>query len=181
MERRASAYGERVARGAACVQGRTVRFRCSLHNTIFDVLRYLDWIETDGDDWDFFWADTGSIHDLDHVHLQEHQRLNHFRNHYELTRKDLLIKNLKRMKKSLERDDRAIEASRSVAPRSQSPPPRPPPARPTDGPPAPARARPRAGRRPPSPGTTSSRRRTRCPRSTTSSWRSSSAAAACGS
>ena len=181
MERRASAYGERVARGAACVQGRTVRFRCSLHNTIFDVLRYLDWIETDGDDWDFFWADTGSIHDLDHVHLQEHQRLNHFRNHYELTRKDLLIKNLKRMKKSLERDDRAIEASRSVAPRSQSPPPRPTPARPTDGPPVPARARPRAVRRPPSPGTTSSRRRTRCPRSTTSSWRSSSAAAACGS
>ena len=47
-------YGERATRGANCVQNRTVRFRCSLHNTIFDVLKYMDWIETDGDeDWDF--------------------------------------------------------------------------------------------------------------------------------
>jgi len=33
-----------------------------------------------------------------------HQKINHFRNNYELTRKDHLIKNLKRHKKNLERD-----------------------------------------------------------------------------
>lgn len=36
-------------------------------------------------DWDFFWADVHWIHDtFDHVYLQEHQRINHFRNHYEV-------------------------------------------------------------------------------------------------
>ena len=40
------------------------------------------------------------------------QRINHFRNHYELTRKDLLIKNLKRTKKQLEREDKGVEAAK---------------------------------------------------------------------
>jgi tubulin polyglutamylase TTLL9 len=40
------------------------------------------------------------------------QRINHFRNHYELTRKDLLIKNLKRAKKQLEREDKPAEAAK---------------------------------------------------------------------
>ncbi len=43
-------------------------------------------------------------HELDKVHLTEWQRINHFPNHYELTRKDLLIKNLKRTKRQLERE-----------------------------------------------------------------------------
>jgi hypothetical protein len=45
-------------------------------------------------------------HELDKVHLHEWQRINHFPNHYELTRKDLLIKNLKRARKQLEREVR---------------------------------------------------------------------------
>jgi tubulin polyglutamylase TTLL9 len=35
------------------------------------------------------------------------QRINHFPNHYELTRKDLLVKNLKRMRRQLERESSA--------------------------------------------------------------------------
>ena len=38
--------------------------------------------------------------------------MNHFANHYELTRKDLLVKNLKRAKRALEREGQADEASR---------------------------------------------------------------------
>lgn len=38
--------------------------------------------------------------------------MNHFRNHYEITRKDLLVKNLKRMKRQLERSDAYGEAAR---------------------------------------------------------------------
>ena len=34
-------------------------------------------------------------------HLKPNQRINHFRNHNELTRKDLLARNLKRYKKEL--------------------------------------------------------------------------------
>jgi tubulin polyglutamylase TTLL9 len=93
----------------------TVVFRASLHNTIFDVMRNRPgWQETDSDtDWDFNWADVGWVREyFDHTHLEEHQRINHFRNHYELTRKDLLVKNLKRMKRQLERTDTHAEASK---------------------------------------------------------------------
>jgi hypothetical protein len=43
-------------------------------------------------------------HELDKMHLNDWQRINHFPNHYELTRKDLLIKNLKRAKRQLEKE-----------------------------------------------------------------------------
>lgn len=43
-------------------------------------------------------------HELDKLHLNDWQRINHFPNHYELTRKDLLIKNLKRAKRQLDRE-----------------------------------------------------------------------------
>jgi len=33
------------------------------------------------------------------IRLTDHQVINHFPNHYELTRKDLMVKNLKRYKK----------------------------------------------------------------------------------
>lgn len=91
-----------------------VRFRTSLRNTVLDVMRSRGWKETDSEtEWDFFWADVSWIREvLDHFRLDEHMRINHFRNHYELTRKDLMVKNLKRMKKALEREDRADEAAK---------------------------------------------------------------------
>jgi tubulin polyglutamylase TTLL9 len=48
---------------------------------------------------------------LNHFHLQPHQRVNHFRNHYELTRKDLMVKNLKRHKKQLEKEGKFDDAN----------------------------------------------------------------------
>ena len=51
---------------------------------------------------------------FDGLRLQDHQRVNHFRNHYELTRKDLLIKNLKRIKKQLEKEDRYAATTRHL-------------------------------------------------------------------
>ena len=58
-------------------------------------------------DFDFVWADKQWMADhFDGLRLQDNQRVNHFRNHYELTRKDLLVKNLKRIKKQLEKEDR---------------------------------------------------------------------------
>uniref|UniRef100_A0A7R9V866 Tubulin--tyrosine ligase-like protein 9 n=1 Tax=Chlamydomonas euryale TaxID=1486919 RepID=A0A7R9V866_9CHLO len=91
-----------------------IRFRSSLRNTILEVLvSRKDWLETENEsEWDFFWADKGWIHhELDKLHLADWQRINHFPNHYELTRKDLLIKNLKRAKRQLEREDRSAEAA----------------------------------------------------------------------
>ena len=59
------------------------------------------------EDWDIVWAERDVIYDImNKVHLQPNQRVNHYRNHYELTRKDLMVKNLKRHKKALEKEGR---------------------------------------------------------------------------
>jgi tubulin polyglutamylase TTLL9 len=59
------------------------------------------------------WFDREYVRDtLDDVHLESHQRVNHFRNHYELTRKDNLIKNLKRRKKDLAKEGNTEEAAK---------------------------------------------------------------------
>ena len=91
-----------------------VRFRCTFHNTIYDVFRARGWQETESDhpaDWDVAWIDTGWLREnFDSLHLADHQRINHFRNHFELTRKDNLVKNLKRMQRQLQREGREEEA-----------------------------------------------------------------------
>jgi len=65
-----------------------------------------EWKETDSElDWDFYWADRDWIREVfDYVHLAPNQRVNHFRNHYEVTRKDHMVKNLKRYKKQLQKE-----------------------------------------------------------------------------
>ncbi|CAD7960178.1 unnamed protein product [Amoebophrya sp. A25] len=64
-------------------------------------------------DWHIFWADKDWIHsELEKLHLEPHQKVNHFRNHYEITRKDLLSKNVKRHKRMLEREGRWEEAAK---------------------------------------------------------------------
>lgn len=76
-------------------------------------------------DWDVFWSDKAWVREhLDTVHLAAHQRVNHFRNHYELTRKDMLAKNLKRARRVLAKQAR--RASSEVAgDRAASPRPHP--------------------------------------------------------
>ncbi|XP_076396567.1 tubulin tyrosine ligase-like 1B isoform X3 [Megachile rotundata] len=60
------------------------------------------------DDWNFYWAATQSCRNIFSVEtgyrMDDKQIINHFPNHYELTRKDLLVKNIKRYRKELERE-----------------------------------------------------------------------------
>ena len=89
---------------------RIIRFRCALGNTIADTLRARPgWVESkEGDDWDFYWCDVGWLREnFDHIYMEEHVRICHFRNHFELTRKNLMVKNLKRLKKQLERESKS--------------------------------------------------------------------------
>ncbi|XP_069113367.1 probable tubulin polyglutamylase TTLL9 isoform X8 [Argopecten irradians] len=61
--------------------------------------------KTGDGDWDFYWCDREWLHqNYDTMFLHEHQKILHFRNHYELTRKNLMVKNLKRLKKQTERE-----------------------------------------------------------------------------
>ncbi|CAD8139408.1 unnamed protein product [Paramecium octaurelia] len=89
-----------------------LKFKTSFRNCILEALKRRQWKEVEGDDWDIMWAEKEWIHEvMDHTHLQPNQKINHFRNHYELTRKDLMIKNLKRYKKNLEREGKTEEAN----------------------------------------------------------------------
>ena len=92
---------------------RPVRYKTFLHNTIGDVMKAKGWVEVkDDSDWDFYWCDISWMREhFDHVYLEEHQKICHFRNHYELSRKNLMAKNLKRLKKHLEKDSK-LEAAK---------------------------------------------------------------------
>ncbi|XP_061486801.1 probable tubulin polyglutamylase TTLL9 isoform X5 [Rhineura floridana] len=62
-------------------------------------------------EWDFYWCDVRWLQEnFDHTYMDEHVRISHFRNHYELTRKNYVVKNLKRFRKQLERDAGKLEA-----------------------------------------------------------------------
>lgn len=64
--------------------------------------------QTEGDDWDIFWSEKDNIQDLyEGRRLLPQQKLNHFKNYFELCRKDLLVRNLKKHKKGLERDGKS--------------------------------------------------------------------------
>ncbi|CAD8194182.1 unnamed protein product [Paramecium pentaurelia] len=89
-----------------------IKYKTSFRNCILEAFKRRNWKETDGDDWDIMWAEKEWIHEvMDHIHLQQHQKINHFRNHYELTRKDLMIKNLKKQKRMLEKEGKIDEAN----------------------------------------------------------------------
>lgn len=59
-----------------------------------------NWKESDSEeDWDIMWADKNWVtSDFDGIRFRDNQKINHFRNFYELTRKDLLIKNVNKIK-----------------------------------------------------------------------------------
>ena len=61
----------------------------------------------DDSDWNLYWASpqgTKAIFSAESgIRLNDNQVVSHFPNHYELTRKDLMVKNIKRYRKELER------------------------------------------------------------------------------
>mmetsp|Transcript_22374 Transcript_22374/g.29262 ORF Transcript_22374/g.29262 Transcript_22374/m.29262 type:complete len:397 (+) Transcript_22374:105-1295(+) len=58
------------------------------------------WVRTEGDDWTIGWFNVGNIRAMFHpdsaVRLTDQQMVNHYPNHWELTRKDTMVKNIKR-------------------------------------------------------------------------------------
>jgi len=60
------------------------------------------------DSWDIYWASVGTVKNVfgadSGTRLQHGQLISHFPNHYELTRKDLMVKNIKRFQKQVRRE-----------------------------------------------------------------------------
>ena len=82
---------------------RIIRYRCALNNVIADMLKQKPgWVEAkEGEDWDFYWCDVGWLREnFDHIYMEEHVRICHFRNHFELTRKKLDGKESEAIKKA---------------------------------------------------------------------------------
>ena len=100
-------------RGHGADGEQVIRFRTCLHNTIGDVLKARSWHEVkEGEEWDFYWCDVAWMREhFDHSYLEEHQRVCHFRNHYELSKKNHMARNLKRLKKQLEKESK-LEAAK---------------------------------------------------------------------
>ncbi|XP_036379658.1 probable tubulin polyglutamylase TTLL9 [Megalops cyprinoides] len=105
-------YGNQRKREA---EGRSyVRYKCGPMKTIQDVLKQRPgWLEVKEEEWDFHWCEVSWMRDnYGHSSLEDHVRICHFGNHYELTRKNLMVKNLKRYRKLLERELGPQEATR---------------------------------------------------------------------
>ncbi|XP_017784470.1 PREDICTED: probable tubulin polyglutamylase TTLL1 [Nicrophorus vespilloides] len=64
------------------------------------------------DDWNIYWAGTLTCKSLFSVdsgyRMSDAQIINHFPNHYEISRKDLLVKNIKRYRRELEKEGNVI-------------------------------------------------------------------------
>ncbi|TNJ30690.1 Tubulin tyrosine ligase-like 2 [Giardia muris] len=87
-------------------QTRPVRYYTTFRNTILTVLQERGWeaVQSDTDDWDFIWASVEWISErFDQSHVPDHKFVNHFRNFYILTRKDLMAKNIKAARRLLQK------------------------------------------------------------------------------
>jgi tubulin polyglutamylase TTLL1 len=77
-------------------------------NAVSSNFERLGWQRTEGDDWNIFWSTVGTVKALfnpeTHFRLNDYQLICHYPNHYELTRKDLLVKNIKRYCKEYEKN-----------------------------------------------------------------------------
>ena len=115
MQKRDGSSSRAPGGGAGPPLGRVVRFGTTQRHSIpYKVLRARGWREVEDDSWDVFYADVGWIHENvpyassatsgGGARLLDHQRVNHFPNHVELTRKDLMAKNLKRAVKAAAKD-----------------------------------------------------------------------------
>ncbi|XP_041978176.1 probable tubulin polyglutamylase TTLL1 [Aricia agestis] len=70
------------------------------------------------DEWNIYWSFTQNCRNIFSIEngyrLADNQMINHFPNHYELSRKDLLVKNIKRYRRELERDGNALAEKTEV-------------------------------------------------------------------
>ena len=71
-------------------------------------------MEDEDEYWNLYWASKGTHLSSIMMRLGEDQLVNHFPNHYELTRKDLMVKNIKKYRKEMERAGRGSEVDEIV-------------------------------------------------------------------
>lgn len=87
-----------------------LKYACDLDKSVLiNNFEKRGWISVSADeDWNFYWATVQSVRSIFSVEngyrLVDDQVISHYPNHYELTRKDLMVKNIKRYRKDLEKE-----------------------------------------------------------------------------
>ena len=90
--------------------GLTIRWKSDLEKgALVSNFERRQWLRSSNDDdWNIYWASVHTVKNIfnpDHGYrLNDRQLINHFPNHYELTRKDLMVKNIKRYAKELAKE-----------------------------------------------------------------------------
>ncbi|ELT87418.1 hypothetical protein CAPTEDRAFT_168095 [Capitella teleta] len=90
--------------------GARLKFACDMDKSVLvNNFEKRGWVSVGADeDWNFYWATVQSVRNIFSVEngyrLADDQVINHFPNHYELTRKDLMVKNIKRYRKDLDKE-----------------------------------------------------------------------------
>nr|KAF7432044.1 hypothetical protein H0235_004968 [Vespula pensylvanica] len=101
-----------------------ILFRCDFSSTQVKVMLARGWKQIPGfsffglyevidpidNTWHLWWCETSEARQILDSKLEAHQKIPHFRNHYELTRKNYLYRNLKRYKKLLTKSGKQAEA-----------------------------------------------------------------------
>eukprot|EP00638_Chattonella_subsalsa_P005328 CAMPEP_0117739774 /NCGR_PEP_ID=MMETSP0947-20121206/3960_1 /TAXON_ID=44440 /ORGANISM="Chattonella subsalsa, Strain CCMP2191" /LENGTH=424 /DNA_ID=CAMNT_0005555789 /DNA_START=20 /DNA_END=1291 /DNA_ORIENTATION=- len=69
-------------------------------STVVSAFERRGWVRAEGDDWNVYWANVYTVRGIFNLEtgyrLNDGQFVNHYPNHVELTRKDLMVKNIKR-------------------------------------------------------------------------------------
>ncbi|XP_068991083.1 probable tubulin polyglutamylase TTLL9 [Neodiprion pinetum] len=93
-----------------------IKFRCDFPSTQAKVMLARGWVQVedgveDAGDWNLWWCEMNEVRFAIDRKLRWDQKIPHFRNHYELTRKNYLYRNLKRYEKLLIREGKTLEAN----------------------------------------------------------------------
>jgi tubulin polyglutamylase TTLL1 len=96
------------------VYSHTIRWKSDLEKgALVSNFERRQWLRSNNDeDWNIYWASVHTVKNLfnpEHGYrLHDRQLINHFPNHYELTRKDLMVKNIKRYAKELAKEGLSV-------------------------------------------------------------------------
>ena len=91
-----------------------MRFKSDLEKgAVINNFERRGWVRASDDDWNIYWASVHSVRVLfnpdNGYRLNDNQIINHYPNHYELTRKDSMVKNIKRFRKDMDKEGLYIE------------------------------------------------------------------------
>ncbi|XP_076229454.1 putative tubulin polyglutamylase TTLL9 [Nomia melanderi] len=89
---------------------KVIKFRCDFPSTQVRVMLARGWTQVMESSWHLWWCETNDARQALDSKLAPHQKIPHFWNHYELTRKNYLYRNLKRYKKLLAKSGKTGEA-----------------------------------------------------------------------